>query len=401
VQSGDSWEGAEIVAWDLDKGQPQTLVTGEDARYVPTGHLVYAIDTTLMAVPFDVRTLRVTGGPVPVVEGVRREVFVGGNTSTANYGFTDTGMLVYVHGHTTRFPVVLRDLVLVDRQGTVQPVNVERRDYWRPRVSPDGTRIAVEVFDGRDRHIWIVHLETGVGTQLTFEASNNDFPVWTRDGQSIIFDSYRKDGRGLYRKRVDGSADAEFLGVHGVVTPTDVSAQGSLVFSLGVQTAERALWTLPLEHGKAAAILTTPAQEHHAMFSPDGKWLAYASNASGTQEIYVRPYPIVQGSERRVSEGGGEGPVWAPDGSELYYRGRGSIMVVSTPLGPGFMPGRPRALFSSERFRFSGNTSAFDILPDGKRFVMVTLGDPPPPVPNRINVVLNWFEELNRLVPPK
>jgi serine/threonine-protein kinase len=402
VQSGNSWEGAEIVARDLDNGQQQTLLIGEDARYVPTGHLVYAIDTTLMAVPFDARANQVTGGPVPVVEGVRREVFLAGNTATANYGFTNTGILAYLHGSTTRFPVIRQDLVMVDRQGNAQPLSDQRRDYSRPRISPDGKRIAVEVFDGRERHIWIVSVETGVWTQLTFEGIVNDYPVWTRDGQSVIFDSYRKDGPGLYRKHVGGSTDAEFLGVHGVLTPTDISAQGTLVFSLGVQTAERALWTLPLEHGKPTAILDTPAQEQHAMFSPDGKWLAYASDEeSRTQEIYIRPYPIVQGSQRRVSEGGGAGPVWAPDGSELYYRGGRAIMVVSTPLGPGFVPGRPRALFSSERFRFSGNASAFDIHPDGKRFVMVTQGDQPPPVPNRINVVLNWFEELNRLVPAK
>ena len=135
------------------------------------------------------------------------------------------------------------------------------------------------------------------------------------------------------------------------------------------------------------------------MFSPDGNWIAYASNASGAQEVYIRPYPIVQGTERRVSEGGGAGPVWAPDGSELYYRGAGSIMVAATALGPGFVPGRPRRLFAAERFRFSGNTSAFDIHPDGKRFAMVTLGDPSPAAPDQINVVLNWFDELRRLVP--
>ena len=122
---------------------------------------------------------------------------------------------------------------------------------------------------------------------------------------------------------------------------------------------------------------------------------------SGTQEIYIRPYPIIQGTERRVSEGGGAGPVWAPDGSELYYRAAKSIMAVATPLSPGFVPGRPRSLFASERFRFSGNASAFDIHPDGKQFVMVTIGDPPPLVPNQINVVLNWSEELKRRAPIK
>ena len=113
----------------------------------------------------------------------------------------------------------------------------------------------------------------------------------------------------------------------------------------------------------------------------------------------MRPYPIVQGTERRVSEGGGAGPVWAPDGSALYYRSDTSLMVASTPLGPGFVPGRSRSLFSTERFRFSGNASALDILPDGNRFVMVTMGDPPPPLANQINVVFNWFEDLKRRAP--
>jgi serine/threonine-protein kinase len=170
---------------------------------------------------------------------------------------------------------------------------------------------------------------------------------------------------------------------------------------LGDQTAERAIWTLSLSDRKAVEILATPAQEHHAMFSPDGRWLAYVSDASGRQEIYVRPYPIVQGTERRVSEGGGLGPVWSPDGSALYYRGARSLMIAPTPLGPGFVPGRSRALFPHDRFRFSGNASAFDIHPDGKRFVMVTMGDPPPPLRNQINVVFNWGEELKRRVPTR
>jgi serine/threonine-protein kinase len=134
------------------------------------------------------------------------------------------------------------------------------------------------------------------------------------------------------------------------------------------------------------------------MFSPDGKWLAYVSNASGADEVYVRPYPIVRGTERRVSEGGGQGPVWSPDGSALYFRGAESMMMAPTPLGPGFVPGRPQPLFPIRGYRFSGNSSAFDILPDGKRFLMVTMGDPQAPVHPQINVVLNWFDELRRRV---
>ena len=146
------------------------------ATYQP-GTWSTPIDTTLMAVPFDAASRRIVGGPVPIAEGVLREVFVEGNTSTANYGFTATGTLVYVHGPTKRFPVILRDLVLVSRHGDTRPVSGDRRDYWRPRISPDGTRIAVEVFDGRERHIWICNLITGAWSQLTFDGPTNDFPV--------------------------------------------------------------------------------------------------------------------------------------------------------------------------------------------------------------------------------
>jgi Tol biopolymer transport system component len=397
---GPSWTGAELVMCDLEDGQQKVVLPGEDGRYVSTGHIVFAVDTTLFAVPFDAAAGRVTGGRVAVVEGVRREVWVAGNTSTANYDFSRNGMLVYVHGLAERIPVIARDLVLVDLEGVVRPITDERRDYWRPRLSPDGSRVAVEVFDGNNRHIWVVNMTTGVATQVTFSGEDNGFPVWTPDGKAIVYTATVDGTEGLYLKSLN-AGDAESLAVTGETVPTDISRENTLVFSRGDQTAERAIWTLSLANRKPLEILATPAQEHHAMFSPDGHWLAYASNASGQHEIYVRPYPIVQGTERRVSEGGGLGPVWAPDGSALYYRGGTSLMVAPTPLGAGFVPGRPRALFSTERFRFSGNASAFDIHPDGKRFVMVTLGDPPPPRPDQINVVLNWFDELERRVPAR
>ncbi len=146
--------------------------------------------------------------------------------------------------------------------------------------------------------------------------------------------------------------------------------------------------------------LATPSFENMAMFSPDGKWLAYVSHESGRAEVYVRPYPKTEGVVRRVSDGGGRSPVWAPNGSELYFRGAsGDLMAVAISLNPSFTSGRPRPLFPFEgRFRPSGNTSAYDIHPDGSRFIMVTQ-ETPAPVPHQINVVLNWFEEFRRLVP--
>jgi serine/threonine-protein kinase len=398
---GASWTGAEVVVWDLQNGAQNVVIAGEDARYVPTGHIVFAVDTTLFAAPFDPATARVTGGRVPVVEGVRRELWVAGNTSTANYGFTNDGMLVYVHGLVERFPVIARDLVYVDLEGVARPITDERRDYWRPRFSPDGSRVAIEVFDGSGRHIWVVDTATGVSTQVTFADEDNGFPVWTPDGKAIVYTATREGVEGLYLKRLEAGGEAEFLAITGETVPTDVSEANTVVLSRGDQSAERALWTLSLDDRKPLEILATPAQEHHAMFSPDGRWLAYASNASGRQEIYVRPYPIVPGTERRVSEGGGAGPVWSPDSAALYYRGVNSLMVAPTPLGPGFVPGRSRALFPLEGFRFSGNAPAYDIHPDGKRFVMVTQGDPPPARPEQVNVVFNWFDELRRRVPAR
>jgi tricorn protease-like protein len=232
TQTGNSWEGAEIVVGDLESGQQRVLLNGEDGRYVPTGHLVFALDTTLFAVPFDGAAGAVTGGRVPVIEGVRREVWVAGNTATANYAFSNDGMLVYVHGRGERFPVIPRDLVMVDRTGVARPVTDERRDYWRPRISPDGSSVAVEVFDGKAQNIWVVNIETGVSTQVTFGGVVNNFPVWSRDGKSIIFNAIG-DGTRIYRKPVDGSGEAEFLGVIGETVPTDVSRDGTLVYSLG------------------------------------------------------------------------------------------------------------------------------------------------------------------------
>jgi serine/threonine-protein kinase len=396
-QRGYSWEGAEIVVRNLDTGEDIVVVAGEDARYVPTGHLVFAVGTTLFAAPFDPVAARLTGARVPIVEGVRREVWVAGNTAAANYDFSHDGVLAYIHGPAERAPVIPRDLMMVDLNGNSRPITDVRRDYWRPRVSPDGSRVAVEVFDGKARHIWMVDLDNGHASQLTFGVNQFGFPVWSTDGLSVVF-TRGLGGEGIYQKPVDGSSEATLLFGAEQLVPTDTH-DGTLVFSRGDQTSERAIWTMSLPTKDVTEILATQAQEHHAMVSPDGLWLAYASNASGVQEVYVRPYPIVEGTERRVSEGGGAGPVWSPDGSALYYRSQRDRLLMVASIGPGGRPGRSRSLFAAERFRFSGNAPAFDIHPDGKRFVMVTQGDEPPPEPAQINVVLDWFEELRQRVP--
>ena len=373
-------------------------MSGEDGRYVPTGHLVFAVDTTLFAVPFDAASGRVTGGRVPVVEGVRREVWVQGNTAAAHYGFSDDGMLVYVHGRAERLPIIPRDLVMVDLQGNARSITDVRRDYWRPRISPDGTRVVVEVFDGKNFDLWVVSLENGVSTQVTF-ASVNDFAVWTPDGKSIVFNGTTEGTQGIYRKPVDGSGAAEFLGVKGETVPTDISREGTLAFSLGDQTAERAIWTLSLSDRKAVEILATPAQEHHAMFSPTATGLRTRRMRQGDRRSTCGRTR----SDRARSEGCRKAV--APDRC-----GRRTARRSTIEAPPRSWSHRPRsdrascpaAHALSSRLSDSGspgNASAFDIHPDGSRFVMVTMGDLPPPLPAQINVVFNWFEDLKRRAP--
>jgi len=301
-------------------------------------------------------------------------------------------------------PLVDRELVAVDRSGNATPPITEKRDYWRPRISPDGSRIAVEVRDERrDLHPWIVDLKVKTASPLSTGGSINDFYTWSNDGRSIIYRSVRPDGQGIFRQPVDGSGPAVL--VHATsedVMPGDVSRDGVLVFALGEQTGRRSIWSMRA-NDKPVEYLATPAIEHMPAFSPDGKWIAYASNETGRSEIYIRPYPADGGVVRRVSDGGATAPVWAPDGSELFFRtDSGLLMATSLRLTGGINVARPRELFRvTGRFRTSGNAAAYDIERTGRRFIMVTEGAAPAPAAQQVNIVLNWSEELKRLVPPK
>jgi serine/threonine-protein kinase len=180
----------------------------------------------------------------------------------------------------------------------------------------------------------------------------------------------------------------------------DVSRAGVMAFTKG--SPQDDIHTFHLETGAVSEFLTTPAREYMASFSPDGRWLAYTSNTSGRDEVYVRPFPRTEGTARLASIGGGSGPVWAPNGSTLYYRGAsGEIMAVPVTLNPTFTSGRPRPLFRfAGVYRMSGTATAYDIHPDGKRFIMISENDEATTQPRQqVNVVLNWFEELKRLTP--
>ena len=393
-----AWDDAEIVIQSLDTGERRSLAMGSDAQYVPTGHLVFAVDTVLFALPFDVSARTVRGRPVPLVEGVQRAVRTPGSSASANYAISTTGALVYVPASADA-RALPRSLVAVDRQGRSEPLLDEQRGYWRPRVSPDGTRIAVEMSDGPTEQIWIADLAKRAASPLAAEGTLNVFAAWAPDSRSIVFRSNRDGTHGIYRQQADGTGNATLVvRTPDEPIPTDISRDGVILFAQGSQSGVRAIRIV--QQNQVADFLATPAMEHMAVFSPDGKWVAYVSNESGRDEVYVRPFPKVEGVARRISNDGATAPVWARDGSELYFRSAaGDLVAVPVAYAPAFTIGRPQSLFRvTNRFRTSGNAAAYDMHPDGRRFVMVTEPATPTSGPRQINVVQNWFEELRAKV---
>ncbi len=390
----------QIAVLSLETGERKILVEeGRQAIYVNTGHLIYEQGATgnLMAVLFDLDTLEVTSLPVPVVQGVRQ---IG--SGSVDYALSEEGTLVYVPGGSG---VQMGTLVWVDRKGTEQITTQEKRAYTMPRISPDGKRVSVAIDeDDGGRNVWVYDLEDDLLSRLTFEGARNSVPIWTPDGKWIAFDSNRDGQRLLFRRLADGSGPAEPLITNAnanAAIPTSWSSDGSvLAFHMITPGGSRDIWILPMEGDREhQALIASPNMDCCAVFSPDNQWFAYVSAEQGQVHVYVSPYPepnvkwLVSGEE-----GGGE-PVWSPDGSELFYRSGDKMMVVPVDTEPTFKVGKPEELFEGSYSTSAvtpGQLQYFDISPDGKRFLMITEDQQETA---QINVVLNWFEELKRLVP--
>ena len=391
----------------LDSEEPKMLLPGVRPRYVPTGHIVYAQAGALFAVPFDVGSLEVAGGPVPLVQGLDNQ-----------YALSDSGSLVYIPGGVQDDNA--RILALVNRSGVVEPLNVPPKEYLSPRLSPDGQTLAVESVEDDGSVIWVYDLssETAI-QQVTFEGDNQR-PMWTPDGQQVTFSSDRDGTMSLYTMPADGSGVAERLTTAEEGTdhwPGSWSPDGqTLVFNVagnrGSAAENRAswdTWTLSVDSGETQILYeSTPDTTYSggAELSPDGKWLAYGAGvAEVALDIYVEPFPPT-GARRRISQGGGVQPMWSPDGSELFYRPR-------TATGGRTL--RAVDIFTESDFRFSNEQTLpvegfnvvtlhrdYDITPDGERLVMVFPADQAESSEStrpQINIVLNWFEELKARVP--
>jgi serine/threonine-protein kinase len=387
--STNTSQGSRIEVVTLATGQRRSLsIAGDSPQYVPSGHLVYVQGGTLMAVPFDTERLEVTGSPVAAMQNVLQTP-----NGRAFYSVSNTGTLVYVAGGEQQ----ARRLVWVNRDGSTQDLPAPPRPYDWPRLSPDGQRVALEI----GPQIWLYDLGRGTLNRFTFDGDLNQSPAWTPDGTRIVFNSIADGGRSLFWQRADGGGGREQLSTSASVqVPRSWSPDGQfLAFHEGTQSTLRDIWILRMQDRSAQPYLRTKATEGAPSFSPNGRWLAYVSNESGQPEIYVQAFPG-PGGKWQVSDGGGTEPAWSRSGRELFYRDGDRMMIVDTDTENIFAAGKPRTAFEghfvASNFPLIG--IAYDVSPDGRRFLMIRETSPANPVA-QINVVLNWQEELKRLAP--
>jgi serine/threonine-protein kinase len=379
---------------------------GMAARYVSTGHLVYAWGGELLAANFDLDELEVIGSPVSVVQGLLmerlrprlRSTSSGYLTGqTAHFDVSPKGTLVYVPGTSDAGQ---RSLVWVDRSGRTEPLGLPVGDYAGPRVSPDGQRILFgNSRDGRF-DLWVHDRSRGFTQPVTGAEGSDYWPIWTRDGEGIVWNSARPGSAGLFLKQLSDPA-AERPLARPSTTQTQPGAFSPddrlLVFQRG--EADRDLWVVDVSRDTEPEILVqNPGGQFHAVLSPDGNWLAYASDESGRTQVMIRPFPG-PGSATQVSTDGGHEPLWSHDGRELFFRDyTGTRMyTVAIQTSPRLRIGRPQLLFTGPFMEGRVYGRNFDVTPDGRRFLMVM--DAQPEAVTQIRVVMNWFEELEQLVP--
>ncbi len=405
------WDKAQVVVQSLRTGERKTILTGgADARYFPTGHVVYAQGGIVFAVPFDLDRLEVTGGAVPVIEGVRRPVL--GSTGTAQFATSSTGTLLYVPGP----PRLLADRVLAfaDRAGTVTRLALPPGAYEHVRASRDGTRVAIGSDDGTEAMVSVYELDgKRAMRRLTLEGRNR-FPIWSPDGQRLAFQSNRGGDEAIWAQRADGTAVAERLTkpepgeTH---VPESWSPDGGHIsFSVITKDTRHSLWTLSLATRKATPYGGVKSEEPiSSVFSPDGRWIAYSSSMSrggaqgANRGVYLQAFPTASTVYQIPRQLLDFHPVWAIGGSEIIWvpsAASGQLAAVTLTTPPGMTFSTPVTFPARVTgSRTSGMRRAHDLLPDGRFIGVISETDTSALVAPELRIVLNWFEELKQRVP--
>jgi serine/threonine-protein kinase len=386
IWTGGSWSDARIAALDIATGKSRVVLEGgSDARYVPTGHILYVRGGSLLAVPFDPKKAEVTGPAVTVLAGVLSSVAAG----EANYALSEGGTLAYVPGG--RYEL-LNELVWVDRHGAVRPIPAPPKPYAAVDLSPDGRRVTFTI-ESSTFDVWIYDLERGTLTRLSF-GEDDSVPRWSPDGKYVVFTSSRGGAQNLFRRAADASGPEERLTTspHHQWPATFTPDGRTLLFVQFERPTGFDIWALPLNGDrKATPVLRGPYRESLPSLSPDGRWLAYVSDESGDYQVYVQPFPG-PGGKTQISVDGGSWPIWARDGGTLFYRKGDKFWSIAIQTSPSFTASRPALMFQGE---FG---ESYDIAPDGQRF-LTTRKKEDPTSGRHINVFLGWFDELKRRVP--
>jgi Tol biopolymer transport system component len=390
--NGDGAGDAQVAVQVTGTGERRILVPvvgSTQPRYAASGHLLYVQGSTLMAAPFDAGRQTLTGEAVPVVEGVQGNAVTG----AAQYSISATGSLVYVSGG---IQANQSRLVWVSRDGKEQPLAAPPHAYNRPRISPDGRKVAVAIADP-EQQVWVYELARDAMTRLTFEGTANSGPVWTPDGSKIAFFSNKDGPYSIFWQKADSSGGLEKLTSSDYARfPESWSADGQLLSFVEINpTTGYDIWVLNMKDRKAQPFLRTPFYEV-GVFSPDGRWMAYTSNESGRYEVYVQPYPG-PGGKWQISTGGGMDPRWSANGRELVYRNGDKVMAVDVTTQPAFSAGKPKMLFEGPSVPNSPTTTYYDVSADGQRFLMIKPAEQAQAA-TQIVVVQNWFEELKQKV---
>ena len=375
-------DAPELQILDLDSGRRRVLLQGSAGRFLPTGHIVFERAGSLWAVAFDSTRLEVVGSPVLVEQAVASGV--------ARFAVTDSGSLAYVPSGAT----APRKMVWIDRAGREETVAAPPRGYTYPRVSPDGTRAAIDVRDeGIDIWVWAFDRETL--TRLTFDPAQDEYPVWTHDGARILFASFRDQSWGVFSQAADGSGVAQRVGTGpDEIDPLTLSPDSQRL--VGRMQGDLVALTM---NGSAepAALMQTRFAEPNADISPDGRWIAYQSDESGRSEIYVRPFPAVDSGLWQLSTTGGTHPLWAKSGRELFYLASPGLMSIPIQSGANFASGNARVIVknAADTYWVSSVGRSYDVAPDGERFLMLKEERQNS---GAIHVVKNWHTQLDRLL---